>query len=916
MFNNNSNNNEFRKPNVNIKMPQMPKVSFLPLLLVLFLLLLPLLNNFWISLSWFKEVGYSSVFLKNLLFKLSVGVGIFLLTLALSFFTLLKTVRSIPDTYIEENDIIDISMSVRKPNKKKILSIAGLYSFLISFLFTGPIWKDVLLFINQVSFNLADPLFNKDIGFYFFTMPLIENILSPLLFVSVTIILLNAVIYVYYYRRRENLAENLFHKFGLLIAVFFLLLIANFYIQALNLVHSSSGSVYGAGFTDVHVSLNLYYLKMALALLSALSIIIGLKKKNLKLALAGPLILFFLTFAGGFVELGVQNFLVNPNELSKEEAYIKRSIDYTQIAYNLDQVEKREFPALWNLSAHDIEEAANTIKNIRINDFRPTQAIYNQLQSIRLYYQFSNISIDRYTLDGQQRQVFLSAREMDHSRLPDQAKNWINQHLKFTHGYGVAISPVNKITAQGQPQLIVKNIPPESEYEELIITKPEIYFGNLTDNYIIINTDEKEFNYPTEDDNAETVYSGQAGIKLNLLNKFAFSIDNKTPKILLSGAINNDSKIIINRNISDRVKKIAPFLKYESEPYLVIDDGRLFWMIDGYTTSSRFPYSQPVYSGYQSYNYIRNSVKVVIDAYEGTTDFYIYDTKDPVIMTYNNVYPGLFKDASLMPQTLREHVKYPVELFDIQSSIFSIYHMDNPRTFFNREDAWSIATEKYDKDLVTVRPYYITMALPGSDEAEFVLVQPYTAYKKNNMVSWFAALNDGDNYGKLLVYTFPKQRLIYGPMQIESRIDQDATISSQLTLWERQGSSVVRGNLMVIPIKDSLLYVEPLYLQSDNANALPEVKQIILAYGDDIIMEATLEAGLERLFAYKGASSEPAEKEDGSISVDDKSLAQLIDKANRLFDSSQENLRQGNWTAYGRDLDELEKVLKSLDSYK
>lgn len=913
----NTNKVEFKMPKINFNFPKLPKFSLLPLLVIFLAIILPLLNNFWVNLSWFKEVGYSSVFLKNLFFQVSVGSGIFLLSLALAFFTLLKTIRSIPDTYIDENDVIDISMSVRKPSKRKTLTIAAFYSFFISFLFTGPIWRDVLLFINQVPFELADPLFNKDIAFYFFSLPLIENILSPLLFISVTIILLNAAVYVFYYRRLTNLAENLFNKFGLLIAVFFFLLIANYYIASLNLVHSTNGSVYGAGFTDVHVSLRLYYLKMALALLSAITIVTGLRKKNLKRAMIGPAILLLVTFAGGFVELGVQNFIVNPNELSREESYIKRSIDYTQKAYNLDQVERREFPALWNLSAQDIEDASNTIKNIRINDFRPTQAIYNQLQSIRLYYQFSNISIDRYTLDGEQRQVFLSAREMDHSRLPDQAKNWINQHLKFTHGYGVAISPVNRITAQGQPQLIVKNIPPESEYEELEVTRPEIYFGNLTNNYIITNTKEKEFNYPMENDNAETIYSGKAGIELNLLNKIAFSIDNKTPKILISGALNKDSKIIINRNISDRVKKIAPFLKYESDPYLVIHEGKLFWMIDGYTTSNRFPYSQPVGSYLQNYNYIRNSVKVVIDAYDGTTDFYIYDKNDPLIMTYKNIYPELFKDGLEMPQGLREHVKYPVELFDIQSSIFSIYHMDNPRTFFNREDAWSIATEKYNQDLVTVRPYYITMALPGSDQAEFILVQPYTAYQKNNMVSWFAALNDGDNYGKLLVYTFPKQRLIYGPMQIESRIDQDATISSQLTLWERQGSSVVRGNLMVIPVKDSLLYVEPLYLQSDNANALPEVKQIILAYGDDIIMEPTLEAGLERLFGYKGKTDSDSDREaEQGGQTGDMTLSALIDRAGRLFESSQENLRKGNWTAYGRDLDELEKILKSLESFK
>lgn len=891
---------------------KIPKITFLPFVIIFLFVLLPLLNNFWIDLSWFKETGYQAVFLKNIYFKVFVGAGLFLFSLLIALFTLTRTIKSIPDTYIDDNDVIDISMAVKKPGKSKIFLISGIFSFVISALFTGPLWKQILLFINQEPFNYTDPIFNNDISFYFFTLPLIETIVSPLMFFSIAIIVLNAMVYGFYYRKIRKQPEQLFNKFGFFLVIFFLLMVVNYRIESLKLIYSTRGSVYGAGYTDILIGLKFYYLKMAASFISAIFIYIGLKKQSLKKAMIGPAILIAVTFIGAGAEMAVQNFIVSPNELSKEEPYIEESIKYTQKAYKLDEVERQDFPALWNLSATDIENSVDTIKNIRINDFRPTQTIYNQLQSIRLYYQFTNISIDRYTLDGEQRQVFLSAREIDHSRLPEQAKNWINQHLKYTHGYGAAVSPVNEITPQGQPKLIVKNIPPETDYEELKIDTPEIYYGNLTKDYIIVNTTEKEFNYPMENQNAETMYSGNGGIKLNLINRIAFSIDKKTPKILISGAINSDSKILINRDIKERVAKIAPFLKYESEPYLVINEGKLFWVIDGYTISNRFPYSQPVYSDNTQYNYIRNSVKVVIDAYQGTTDFYIFDDNDPIIMTYNKAYPSLFKSAEDMPEGIKKHMKYPVELFDIQSSIFSIYHMDNPRTFFNREDAWSIATEKYQQEVTPVRPYYINMALPGNDEVEFVLVQPYTAYQKNNMVSWFAARNDGDNYGKLVVYTFPKQRLIYGPMQIESRIDQDAVISSQLTLWERQGSSVVRGNLMVIPIKDSILYVEPLYLQSDNANALPEVKQIILAYGDDIVMEATLEAGLKRLFNYDSQIINDIENSDVVYSED---IYELIKQANTLFNRSQENLRQGNWTEYGKDLEELEEVLNKLESF-
>ncbi|NCC81576.1 MAG: UPF0182 family protein, partial [Clostridia bacterium] len=863
---------------------KIPKITLLPFLIVILFVLLPILNNFWIDLSWFKETGYQDVFLKNIYFKVLVGAGLFLFSFLIALITLTKTIKSIPDTYIDD-DVIDISMAVKKPGKSKIFIIAGLFSFIISSLFTGPLWKQILLFINQEPFNYTDPIFNNDVSFYFFTLPLIEMIVSPLMFFSIAIIALNALVYGFYYRKIRKQPEQLFNKFGFFLVIFFLLMVVNYRVESLKLIYSTRGSVYGAGYTDILIGLKFYYLKMAAAFISAIFIYLGLKKQSFKKAMIGPILLIAVTLIGSVAEMGVQNFIVSPNELSKEESYIEQSIKYTQKAYKLDEVERQDFPALWNLSATDIENSVDTIKNIRVNDFRPTQTIYNQLQSIRLYYQFTNISIDRYLLNGEQRQVFLSAREIDHTRLPEQAKNWINQHLKYTHGYGAAVSPVNEITPQGQPKLIVKNIPPETEYEELRIDTPEIYYGNLTKDYIIVNTTEKEFNYPMENQNAETMYSGDGGIKLNLLNRIAFSIDKRTPKILISGAVSSDSKILINRDIQERVAKIAPFLKYESDPYLVINEGKLYWVIDGYTTSNRFPYSQPVYSDNTMYNYIRNSVKVVIDAYHGTTDFYIYDDKDPIIMTYSKAYPSLFKSAEDMPEGIRKHMKYPVELFDIQSNIFSIYHMDNPRTFFNREDAWSIATEKYQQEVTPVRPYYINMALPGNDEVEFVLVQPYTAYQKNNMVSWFAARNDGENYGKLVVYTFPKQRLIYGPMQIESRIDQDAVISSQLTLWERQGSSVVRGNLMVIPIKDSILYVEPLYLQSDNANALPEVKQIILAYGDDIVMEATLEAGLKRLFNY---DSENIIDDEGNEIVYSEDIYELIQQANTLFNRSQE----------------------------
>ena len=890
----------------------------LPILVVVFFVFLPLLNSLWIDYQWFAEVGYLSVFFTNISARILVFAGMFALVFVSAFITLRQTIKSIPDTYQVDEDIIDITMKVRKPGNLFLALVSGLFAALFSFLFSAGLWKPFLLFRNQTAFGEADPVFANDIGYYFFTLPLLEQLVSLLIFFCLLILVLNVMVHIFYLRNTLKNPEVLVKKFGYFIVVLFLLLALNYRLESLKILYSTRGSFYGAGYTDLLVTLKLYYAKIATSLFAAGLVVWNLKKQQLKGIWIAPLLLVMLTFAGAILETGVQNFIVSPNELSREEPHIANSITYTRKAYGLDNVERRDFPALWNLSAEDIANSRPTIENIRINDFRPAMTLYNQLQSIRLYYQFTNVSIDRYQLNGQQRQVFLSAREMDHSRIPAQAQNWINLHLKFTHGYGVTGSLVNELTPQGLPKLILRDIPVRSDFPELELQRPEIYFGNLTNQYVITDTKEMEFNYPMEEQNAETVYAGKAGIPLNLVNKIAFSIDKRSPKILVSGALTPDSKILIHRNILERTKKIAPFLQFDNAPYLVINEGRLFWILDGYTTSNRYPYSQPVDSSLGRLNYLRNPVKAVVDAYEGTVEFYmIRPEEDPIISTYAAIYPGLFLPEEAMPEGLRSHLKYPVEMFDIQAGVFSMYHMQNPRVFFNREDAWSIATEKYHNQIIPVRPYYLNMPLPGDDRPEFVLVQPYTAFQKNNMVSWFAARNDGDNYGKLILYSFPKQRLIYGPMQIESRIDQDATISAQLTLWGQQGSSVLRGNLMVIPIKESLLYVEPLYLQSDNANALPEVKQVILAYGDDIVMSPTLEEGLQRIFgnaATPGSRPVASGSGEGGTGSENgtSSLDALIDRANTLFVNAQEKLRQGDWAGYGQAMEDLEKVLRRL----
>ena len=521
-----------------------------------------------------------------------------------------------------------------------------------------------------------------------------------------------------------------------------------------------------------------------------------------------------------------------------------------------------------------------TIRNIRINDERPLKQTFNQIQSIRLYYDFQDIDVDRYYLNGAYTQVFVSTRELDQFKLDNKAMTWLNQFLKYTHGYGIVMSPVNQVTEEGQPVLLFKNIPPVSA-TNLKINRPEIYFGEITNHYIIVNTDEKEFDYPSGSDNVETLYAGESGIALTGFNKLLFALRERSMKLFVSNNISDDSKIIIRRNIMERALAIAPFLTYDDDPYIVLneEDGKLYWILDAYTVSSHYPYSQVFDFNGRDVNYIRNSVKVVIDAYEGSTDFYIYDTQDPLIQTYQSIYPDLFKEKDAFPTGLIAHTRYPKQYFDLQANVYQKYHVDNPVVFYNGEDVWDIATEKYMADVQTVQSNYVMFKI--DELAEFALILPYTPKGKPNMTSLLVARNDGEHYGEIFLYRFPKDKTIQGPIMIESRIDQDSVISPQFTLWGQEGSTILRGNVIVVPIEDSLLYVEPIYIQSDNENSLPEMKRVIIAYADKIVMEQTLQAGLDRLFGKE-------------VPVDtlEQTLRELLDKISEKFDMTQESLNE------------------------
>lgn len=865
--------------------------------LILFILLtqgVSIITNF----LWFDSIDLKSIFMIRLLTKLYLFIPIWILFGG--FLTLY--LRKLNKSYVHLSDL----------NLKRFITpISVAFGGLIAFVVVDGIWLDYLKLVNRETFNQVDPIFNMDISFYFFTLPFLKEIIQVLLtflgFVligtTLTELLLSNQIKVTAESFRETPSEfvsrsfnktffvSLLSKMKYLIMFLFLLLGVNFYLKTFDLLYSDRGITFGAGYTDINVTLWAYRVYALIAVLSAIGTYVASLKKKTLYFVAGPVAIIALTVVFSMTASFVQKLVVEPDEISKEREYLVNNINLTQKAYNLDKVDLVEYPYEESLDYAKIEKNMETISNIRINDERPLNQTFNQIQSIRLYYDFYDIDIDRYYIDGEYTQVFISARELDQYKLDNKAMTWINQFLKYTHGYGIVMSPVNRVTNEGQPELLFKNIPPITT-TDLVLSRPEIYFGEQTDKYIIVNTDEMEFDYPSGSDNVETMYLGKSGIKLGTFNRLMFSIKERSMKLLVSNNINSESKIIINRKILDRVEAIAPFIRYDTNPYIVLngEDGKLYWIIDAYTTSMTYPYSQTFNFNGKALSYIRNSVKVVIDAYEGTTKYYIYDEEDPLIKTYSNIFPDLFNPKSEFPSGLIAHTRYPQDYFDLQSRVFMRYHVDNPVVFYNGEDVWDIATEQYMGEVQTIQSNYVMFKI--EEKAEFALILPYTPKGKPNMTSLLVARNDEPNYGKIFLYLFPKDKTIQGPIMIESRIDQDSVISPQFTLWGQQGSSVLRGNVIVVPIENSLLYVEPIYIISDNKDSLPEMKRVILVYNDTFIMEQTLELGLKRLFGE--IDDAPSETESGSV---EELLKDITEKFNLTKEA----------------LDALEMLIKELE---
>lgn len=691
--------------------------------------------------------------------------------------------------------------------------------------------------------------------------------------------------------------------------LFFIMVGVYFFLKQYTLLFGSTGAVYGAGFTDVNITLWVYRAMMALSVIAAVGFAVGITKRKLKPAIIAPIVMVVVLLGGTGAGILVQNLIVTPDEINKESKYLERNIEYTQYAYDLNDVDMKNFAATEDLTSDDIANNDETISNIRINDYTPTKTFYNQTESIRQYYSFNDVDVDRYEINGEYTQTYLSAREIDEERISD---TWLNKHLKYTHGYGVTLSRVDKITASGQPDVLIGGIPPQSDVEEIKITQPEVYFGELTNNYILVNTSEEEFDYPDGNSNKYAKYKGDAGIKLGFVNRFMFAVREQSLKMLVSSNIKSDSKIIINRNIEHRVKQIMPYLEYDSDPYMITDNGKLYWIIDAYTYTSRYPYSEP-YSADYATNYIRNSVKVVIDAYNGDTDYYIVDEEDPIAQTFKKIYPKLFKDIDEMPEGIKAHIRYPNMLLNIQAQVYQRYHMNDVKVFYQNEDLWEIADEIYGMKEQKMTPNYYIMKLPGEERAEFVNTIPFTPKDKKNLMGLLVARSDGEEYGKLVLYQMPKSKTVYGPMQVEAQIDQNTEISKEFSLWNSSGSSYSRGNLFIVPIEDSLLYIEPVYLEATNSS-IPEVKRVIVVYGDRIAYEETLAEALNSLFG-EGSADYDGSDSDSSSSSDDGDLSQseIIAKAQEAFDKAQDAQRNGNWAKYGEYLNELDKYLNMLN---
>jgi uncharacterized protein len=863
------------------------------------------------KLLWMRQLGYAGIFWTLLSVRWELFAAAFVvasvylwmnLRLAARNGATLGTENVTSDSSIAAKLGIQISPTLLKLAITAFAAIAGLFFALV---FHAK-WDTYLRFRYGGTFGLSDPLFGADVAFYVFRLPFYELVQSNLTGLALVTLLAVSVFYAYFGLLRSSRSRPMegwnSQAVPHLSSLSFFLVASwgwGFYLDHYELLYSTQGVVYGAGYTADHVTRIGYWIMVSAAVtLCALLVLNIFRPRFRAIAIASGVYVGLYIIAVWLAPALFQRFMVQPNELARETPYLKNNIEFTRTAYSLDKIQETSYPALADLTPEVIARNQDTIQNIRLWDWRPLLQMYQQAQEIRLYYQFYQADVDRYHLPDGYHQVMLSTRELS-ADLPEKAQTWVNQKLQFTHGFGLVMSFVSKTMGGGFPQYVLENIPPESSYG-LTVNQPSIYFGESMPGYRIVATGVKEFDYPKGNQNVYTSYAGTGGIPLDSLwKRLLFTYTQADVNILFTSYLRPESKIQIWRRVQERVKQIAPFLRLDQDAYAVVSEGKLYWIQDAYTVSDHFPYSSPHAADFeQGLNYIRNSVKVVVDMYDGTVRFYVMDSTDPVLAVYRRAFPGVFMNLNRLSEDLKTHLRYPEDLFSIQADQYRTFHMTVPQVFYNREDLWVLPQENYAGKVAPMKPYYILMKLPGSDQLEYLLMTPFTPQKRNNMISWLAARCDFPDYGKTLFYQLPKEKLIYGPMQIEAMIDQNTTIAQQLTLWDQKGSRVIRGNLIAVPIENSFLYVVPVYLTAEGTD-FPQLKRVIVISGDKVAMEPTLDEAIQAVFGteqLQNPAQAPRQQQD-------------LGQARAQFDAAQKAMQQGNWENFGKAMDALKRLL-------
>ncbi|MFB3902031.1 MAG: UPF0182 family protein [Acidobacteriota bacterium] len=862
--------------------------------------------SLYVDFLWFRSVGYAQVFQKCLSWKIATwlaGFGFAFVVLTANVYLAGK--RDDAGTVFRPNSAALTSQFVRSVSWLAVTVFSVILGLLVQ---TG--WLTLLLFIHQAGGGPRDPLFGRPVSYYLFTLPAGEALLRYCWGVLLASLLLSA--FNYFAKghlgsvRRPQISSVAHVHLGVLLSSGFVLVGIQFWLKRFGLLYSEAGVSFGAAYTEIHAWLPVYWVLAGVSLVCGITLLATSFSGRPRPGAAALAAFVAVYLFSGLYPSSMQSFVVQPNEFLKERDYIAETIAFTLKAYDLDRLEVRDVGEKLPLDKGGLERNWSSLTNVRLWNGSLLSEVYEQLESVRPYYAFSGVDLDRYTIGGRYRQLFLSAREIDFSRIPEQAQTWVNRHFQYTHGYGICASLADERTVGGSPDFLVQDIPPQSRVQELSLSRPEIYFGEKSDHPVFVRARIKEFNYPAGNENAFTTYNADRGIPIaTFLRRLLIAWELGSFETIFTGNFTADSRILLHRSIRSRVEKIAPFFEYDRDPYIVVHEGRLFWIQDAYTTSNRYPYADPARDGL---NYIRNSAKAVIDAYSGDVTFYISDPEDLLIQAYARAFPKLFRPLSAMPKDLHSHLRYPRDLFDLQRQVLCTYHMRDPAEFYKKEDLWQIPSEIYRGSERVMESYYTIMRVPHAVSQEFVLFTPFSPDNRNTLVAWLAGRSDGSHYGSLVLYRFPRHEQVYGPLQAEARITQDPEVSQAVALWGQQGNKVIRGNLLVIPVETSVLYVEPLYLQAEKSS-IPELAKIVVVYENQVAMGEDLKDAITRVVLAAPRGSPPALPSDQEA---DSSLQHLLERAVQHFENSQNYLREGNLAGYGEEQRLLGEVLMQL----